>query len=135
MMLSILLYASLSSIYLWRHVFSCLWSFLSWVCFLIAEFWKFLVLDKVFFFLYPMWCVIYKYFLLSLSFFLLLAFLSQSRSFWESPRIKYLGTSLAVQLVNTSPSNERGTGLIPSWGSKISHTFQPKNQNKTETVL
>ena len=32
-------------------------------------------------------------------------------------------------VVETSPSNEEGTGLIPRWVAKIPHTSGPKHQN------
>ena len=32
-------------------------------------------------------------------------------------------------MVKTSPSNAWGAGLIPDWGSKISHALGPKTQN------
>lgn len=130
-MLSIFLYASFSSIYLWRCVSSCLWSFLSWVCFLIVEFWQFFVLDKVFFFLSlsNVMCDL-QIFLLSLSFFILLAlsfteqrFLRRSTYpvFWGFPGSP-VGYHFTFQW--------RGYSFDPDWGSKISHTFQPETRTK-----
>ena len=38
-------------------------------------------------------------------------------------------------VVKILPSNEGGVDLIPGWGARIPHAFQPKNQNKTEVIL
>ena len=37
--------------------------------------------------------------------------------------------------VKTSPSNARGAGLIPGWGTKIPYALWSKKQNITEAIL
>ena len=39
-------------------------------------------------------------------------------------------------VVKISPSNAGGIGLIPGWGAKISHDYEPKKlKHKTEAIF
>ena len=64
-----------------------------------------------------------------------------NNTFWDIPFLTsvcfYLSSSFKIQIrdfpggpvVKTSPSNAEGVGLIPGWGTKTTHAWNPKSKN------